>query len=160
MVGVHVIVTAKPEVNVSEPDGHPANDPDTSDAIELRLGADLTHLPLIRAVAANIALRADFDLDATADLRLAVDEACSTLITRAVTGTTMVCQFTIADRELRFAANVRSTEQDAPNTKSFGWRVLSTLTDSATGWIDASSANGHGQLMHIALAKRTPAVEA
>jgi serine/threonine-protein kinase RsbW len=50
--------------------------------IELRIGAVLTNLPIIRSLAASIAMRADFDLDSIADLRLAVDEACSTLITQ------------------------------------------------------------------------------
>src|SRR2546423_3530913 len=49
--------------------GSPAeHDPNS---IELRLAARLEHLPIIRSVAANLAIRADFDLDSIADLKLA-----------------------------------------------------------------------------------------
>ncbi|GAA1952535.1 ATP-binding protein [Amycolatopsis minnesotensis] len=121
--------------------------------IELRLPADLVQLPIIRGLASTIATRADFDLDAIADLRLAVDEAASTLITKAAPESTMVCTFTLADDELRFTGRVLTREQQAPSTGTFGWRVLTTLTDSATGWI---AANGQGNLMHIQLSKRKP----
>lgn len=131
----------------------------TRDDIEVRLGADLVHLPIVRSVAANIAMRADFDLDAIADLRLAVDEACSTLITRAVSGATMVCRFTIGDDELTFTGIVPSADDSAPNTGSFGWRVLTTLADAASSWIEENSTNGQGCLVHIELSKRKPVNE-
>ena len=43
------------------------------DDIELRLGASLVHLPIIRSVAASIAMRVDFDLDSIADLPTDID---------------------------------------------------------------------------------------
>ncbi|WP_007023641.1 ATP-binding protein [Saccharomonospora iraqiensis] len=132
------------------------NDVGAQDDIELRLGASLVHLPIIRSVAASIAMRADFDLDAISDLRLAVDEACSTLITRAVEGSTMVCRFTISDDQLRFRGAVTSGESDAPSTASFGWRVLTTLADSADAWAEPGTQNGQRNWIHIELAKRKP----
>ncbi|WP_235022871.1 ATP-binding protein [Amycolatopsis alkalitolerans] len=130
----------------------------TTNDIELRLGADLAQLPIVRSVVATIATRADFDLDAIADLRLAVDEACSTLITRAVPGSTMRCLFTVTGDELRFTGTVHSASADSPSTKSFGWRVLTTLTDSVEAHV-----TGDGQLGHqvdIELAKRRVVVDA
>ncbi|EHR48705.1 serine/threonine-protein kinase RsbW [Saccharomonospora amisosensis] len=135
----------------------PSDDVGAQDDIEVRLGASLVHLPIIRSVAASIAMRADFDLDAIADLRLAVDEACSTLITRAVPGSTMVCRFTISETELRFRGAVSSADEDAPSTGSFGWRVLTTLADSANSWVEPGSQNGQRNWIHIELAKRKPA---
>ncbi|PRX45374.1 serine/threonine-protein kinase RsbW [Prauserella shujinwangii] len=134
----------------------PSHDVGAQDDIELRLGANLVHLPIIRSVAASIAIRADLDLDAIADLRLAVDEACSTLITRAVADSTMVCRFTISDQELRFTGTVSSDGDDVPSTASFGWRVLTTLADSADSWVEPSRVNGHGNWVHIELTKRKP----
>ncbi|MBK1784325.1 ATP-binding protein [Prauserella cavernicola] len=134
----------------------PSQDVGAQDDIELRLGASLVHLPIIRSVAANIAMRADFDLDAISDLRLAVDEACSTLITRAVPGTTMVCRFTIDDNELRFRGAVTSADDEAPSTASFGWRVLTTLADSANAWVEPAVHDGQGNWVHVELAKRKP----
>ncbi|WP_051116323.1 ATP-binding protein [Amycolatopsis nigrescens] len=145
------------EVQVNERPSPPSNDIGAHDDIELRLGADLVHLPIIRSVAGTVATRADFDLDAIADLRLAVDEACSTLITSALPGSTMVCRFVIRDGELRFTGAVVSNRSEAPSTATFGWRVLTTLTDSADGWV---TSNGVGNLVHIELAKRKPVVGA
>ena len=143
------------EVKVTDwdpPPMHAHND------IELRLGADLVHLPIVRSVVATIATRADFDLDAIADLRLAVDEACSTLITRAIPGSTMRCRFTVSDDELRFVGTVWSDTDSTPSTKSFGWRVLTTLTDSVDARV---SSNGrHGHRVDIELAKRRAMLDA
>ncbi|MFC4005010.1 ATP-binding protein [Prauserella oleivorans] len=133
-----------------------SQDVGAQDDIEVRLGANLVHLPIIRSIAANIAIRADFDLDAIADLRLAVDEACSTLITRAVPGSTMVCRFTIDGDELRFRGGVPSVDDSAPSTASFGWKVLTTLADSASSWVEPSSQNGQRNWVHVELAKRKP----
>ncbi|ACU95267.1 serine/threonine-protein kinase RsbW [Saccharomonospora viridis] len=127
------------------------------DDIELRLGASLVHLPIIRSVAASIAMRADFDLDSIADLRLAVDEACSTLITRALPDSTMTCRFTIDEDQLLFRGTVLSTETEAPSTTSFGWRVLTTLADAASAWTEQHPENGQRNWIHIELAKRKPA---
>jgi serine/threonine-protein kinase RsbW len=120
------------------------------DDIELRLAAKLEHLPIIRAVAANLAIRADFDLDSIADLKLAVDEACSTLITRAVPGALLSCVFAVAPNEIRFAGTVAATGE-RPSQDSFGWRVLTTLTTHAAAWMDRNSA---APVLHIELAKR------
>lgn len=135
-----------------EPALHAHND------IELRLGADLAHLPIVRSVVATIATRADFDLDAISDLRLAVDEACSTLITRAVEGSMMRCRFTISGDELRFTGTVRSASDAEPSTKSFGWRVLTTLTDSVDSRVTTNGQTGHQ--IDIELAKRRVVVDA
>jgi len=125
--------------------------------IELWLGADLVHLPIVRSVVATIATRADFDLDAIADLRLAVDEACSTLITRAIPGTTMRCRFTVSDEELRFTGTVKSATDSKPSTKSFGWRVLTTLTDAVDARVTTNGQEGHQ--VDIEIAKRRAVVD-
>lgn len=128
----------------------------TDDDIEMRLGADATHLPLIRSVAGNLAIRADFDLDAVADVRLAIDEAVSTLVTRATPGSSLLCRFAVGEQDLRFTATALTDQQEAPSTATFGWRVLSTLTDTAHTWVDAASVDGHGYHVHIELTKQNP----
>lgn len=138
------------------------------DDIEVRLGANLTHLPIVRSIAANLAVRADFDIDAISDLRLAVDEACSTLITSAENGSAMRCRFTIEADELRFHGTVSSLGQEPPSTASFGWKVLTTLADSATTWLEPAPGPPSGEeaaddapdgahgLVHVELTKRKP----
>ena len=144
------------EVTVTETKP-PMSNVGAQDDIELRLGASLVHLPIIRSVAASIAMRVDFDLDSIADLRLAVDEACSTLITRALADSTMTCRFTINEDQLLFRGTVTSAEAEAPSTTSFGWRVLTTLADSASAWTEENSEDGQRNWIHIELAKRKPA---
>lgn len=121
--------------------------------IELRLGAELTNLPIIRSLTSTIAMRADFDLDAIADLKLAVDEACSTLIVRAAVDTNLRCRYTITDDEIRFVVSIEARTAATPSSESFGWRVLTTLTDRARTWVEP---NGHpgAQQVNIELAKR------
>ncbi|GAB3456952.1 ATP-binding protein [Actinophytocola sediminis] len=127
-----------------------------SDEIELRIGAELTNLPIIRSLAASIAMRADYDLDSIADLKLAVDEACSTLITRAAVDATLQCGFTVSKDEIRFQVTISSASDQVPSSDSFGWRVLTTLTDQARSWVEHNGQGGGRpeHLVHIELAKR------
>jgi len=129
------------------------------DEIELRLNADLVHLPLIRSVAGSIAIRADFDLDTVADLRLAVDEAASTLISRAIPGSTLVCRFAVSGSGLRFTGAAVSDREETPSTTTFGWRVLTTLADSVRAWVDSERMDGQGYRLHIELSKQTMAAD-
>jgi serine/threonine-protein kinase RsbW len=127
---------------------------DDPDGIELRIGAKLEQLPIIRSLAATVAIRADFDLDSIADLKLAVDEACSTLITRAVPGSALTCRFILRGDEIRFVGSASSASQAEPRRDSFGWRVLTTLTDEASAWVDRNSS---GHQVHIEIIKRKTA---
>jgi serine/threonine-protein kinase RsbW len=124
--------------------------------IELRIAAVLTNLPIIRSLAASIAMRADYDLDSIADLRLAVDEACSTLITQSAPDSTLRCRFLVSGDEIRFVVTVPSTSDTKPSSDSFGWRVLTTLTDHTATWVDGPSEDDPSSphLVHIELAKR------
>src|SRR4051794_33253197 len=59
--------------------GPAAQDGRRADRLELRVPTTATQLPAVRAMAGDLAMRMDYDLDAVEDLRLAVDEACATL---------------------------------------------------------------------------------
>lgn len=126
--------------------------------IELRIAAVLTNLPIIRSLAASIAMRADFDLDSIADLRLAVDEACSTLITQGAPNSMLRCTFQVNADEIRFVVTVPSTSDAKPSSDAFGWRVLTTLTDHTATWVDGPSDDSADakapHMVHIELAKR------
>ena len=56
-----------------------AQDGRRAERLELRVPTTATQLPAVRAMAGDLAIRMDYDLDAVEDLRLAVDEACATL---------------------------------------------------------------------------------
>ncbi|MBA8924912.1 serine/threonine-protein kinase RsbW [Kutzneria viridogrisea] len=108
----------------------------SSPEIEVRIAARPDHLSVLRAVAADLAMRADFDLDAISDLKMAVDEACATLISRANSPEDqLVCGFAVEADQIHFTAHAPTSSPAAPSRESFGWRVLSSLTDSANTWV-------------------------
>lgn len=99
--------------------------------VEVRVHADPALIPSVRAVAADLAARADFDLDAVSDLRMAVDEACSALVPLAREGGQLRCGFTVRDGSIVAVARVPVGEPATLRQDTFGWRVLTTLTDAA-----------------------------
>ena len=114
-------------------DGLPATHDisDVASPVEVRVHADAALIPSVRVVAADLAARADFDLDAVSDLRMAVDEACSALVPLAVEGGQLRCGFTVIDGSIVVVARVPTSTDAVLAQDTFGWRVLSTLADSA-----------------------------
>ena len=99
--------------------------------VEVRLLADLGQLFVVRALAATIAIRQDFALDAVEDVKLAVDEISSTLVPRAAVGEPLSCRFTASEGRITVLAQVVSDSAAPVDEETFGWRVLTTLTDEA-----------------------------
>jgi serine/threonine-protein kinase RsbW len=98
--------------------------------VEVRTSATAALIPTIRAVASDLAARADFDLDAISDLRMAVDEACATLVDVAAPSTMLQCTFKVHAEHIEVHAQVLAGAADAAvSTDTFGWRVLQTLAD-------------------------------
>jgi serine/threonine-protein kinase RsbW len=117
------------------------NEPISDDRfdVEVRVAATPQHLSAIRAVAADLAMRADFDLDAIADLKLAVDEACSTLVMHAAPGSELNCAFRCTPDEIRVRALAPSADGTPPRRDTFSWRVLSTLADFVAASVSESA---------------------
>lgn len=98
--------------------------------VEVRTSASAALIPTIRAVASDLAARADFDLDAISDLRMAVDEACATLVDVAAPDSTLHCSFSVRGGVIEVEARVDTAGTEAAvSTDTFGWRVLQTLAD-------------------------------
>ncbi|MHA6800638.1 ATP-binding protein [Bounagaea algeriensis] len=115
--------------------------------VEVRVAADPTQLPVLRAVAADLAMRADFDVDSVADLRLAVDEACSSLVRLAISDTQLHCRFRTWEDSLSISAEVASEDSYGPRKDTFSWRVLSALAESVSTSVEAdTSINGRHQV--------------
>jgi serine/threonine-protein kinase RsbW len=104
---------------------------ETPTPVEVRVHADPALIPSVRAVAADLAARADFDLDAVSDLRMAVDEACSALVPLARDGGQLRCGFAMADGRIDVICRVPVDGHASLRQDTFGWRVLTTLTDDA-----------------------------
>ncbi len=99
-------------------------------SIELHTAASAIAIPTIRTVAADLAARADFDLDSIDDLRMAVDDVCAMLVRMAAMDATLSCRFTVRAEQIELAAEVDADDSVGPlPTRSFGWRVLESLAD-------------------------------
>ena len=85
---------------------------------------------MIRTVAADLATRADFELDSIDDLRMAVDDACAMLVDIAAEGAALSCRFTVVPERIKAVAEV-DVEDEAEQlpTESFRWRVLDCLAE-------------------------------
>lgn len=120
---------------------------------EVRVPADAAQLAVMRAVVGDLAMRADYDVDTIADLRLAVDEACTSLIRLADPEATLVCRFHSADDQLSVTAEVSSTDAFGPRKDTFSWRVLSALADAVSTSVESDPAADGSNLVRIELTK-------
>jgi serine/threonine-protein kinase RsbW len=112
--------------------------PDTSQkpvmSIELRTTASALAIPTIRTVAADLAARADFDLDSIDDLRMAVDDVCAMLVGIAAENGTLSCSFTVLAERIELKAEVEADHLIDPLPKgTFDRRVLESLVDEVSG---------------------------
>lgn len=129
-------------------------------SIELRTRAIPIAIPTIRTVGADLAMRADFDLDSIDDVRLAVDEACTALVRLASRNAALNCTFAILVDRIELNAQVQTTDPAGlPPTNSFGWRVLQTLTDGVGAWFVPGAVGQPGKAC-IQLVKNAASAQA
>src|SRR3954470_10175799 len=110
-----------------------ANEGRRAERLELRVPTTPTHLPAVRAMAGDLAMRMDYDLDSVEDLRLAVDEACATLVLVAAGDAPLTVVFETTRSGLHIDAWVPTTEGTDVPRDGFGWAVLQTLVDNVDG---------------------------
>lgn len=133
---------------MARPDPPVTNGPDPGDRslppedVEVRVPAVPRAVITMRTVAADLAARAEFTLDAVADLRMAVDEACSSLVALARPDTRLTCSFIVGEDHITVTASVQTTGAERLDTGSFGWRVLTTLADDVRMLSAAPGASG------------------
>ncbi|MGH3428801.1 MAG: ATP-binding protein [Terriglobales bacterium] len=113
-----------------------------NNVIELTLPAAPTHLAAARALAAELTGRMDFNLDEIDDTRMAVDEACATLVDLAVPSSTLSCVFTLRPDEIEVETWVSVVHGHQLDEGTFGWRVLTTLVDEVVAL--SARIGGHG----------------
>jgi serine/threonine-protein kinase RsbW len=122
------------ETAVSTPQPAPAAS--TRDVVVLKLPADGAYLSVLRTATAGLASRLDFTLDDIEDLRIAVDEACAMLLSHAVPGADLTCEFELHDGMLRVAVSVQTSEGEQPSRDTFAWTVLSALAGEVDSSVD------------------------
>jgi serine/threonine-protein kinase RsbW len=113
-------------------------------ALELRTAASSAVIPTVRTVAADLAARADFDLDSIDDLRMAVDDLCAMLVRIAADKAGLRCAFTV--RPERIEVDVEVEVVYRLPTRSFEWRVLECLTDGLSVLSLPADSGGHDRV--------------
>jgi serine/threonine-protein kinase RsbW len=104
--------------------------------IKLAVPARPEYVRLLRAVAASLAARLDFTYDRIEDLRLAVSEACATLLALPWEARLLVLRVFATDE--RVTAVVCTDAEAGPDAwppveaeRTLAWKVLSGLADTA-----------------------------
>jgi len=105
-------------------------------SVELRVAATLENLAVLRTLVAAVGTFEDLDFDAVADLRLAVDEACTRLIRSAVPDSTLLVVVDPRKDAVVIHASATCKSQDVLAPGSFSWHVLSSLTDDVRTFQD------------------------
>jgi serine/threonine-protein kinase RsbW len=108
-------------------------------SIEVRVAAKLENLAVLRTVVGAVGTYEDLDFDSVADLRLAVDEACTRLIRSATPDATLVLAVHPLEEQLVVDVSTSCSSPDIVLPGSFSWHVLSSLTDEVSTFHD-----GHG----------------
>jgi serine/threonine-protein kinase RsbW len=110
-----------------------AQDGRRGERLELRVPTTATQLPAVRAMAGDLAIRMDYDLDSVEDLRLAVDEASATLAQIAADDAPLTVIFETTRAGLHIEAWVPTAEGTDVPRDGFGWAILATLVDAVDG---------------------------
>ena len=117
------------------------------DEVTVRMPADGAYLSVLRTATAGLAARLDFTLDEIEDMRIAVDEACAMLLSQAIPGSTLDCDFTLGTDAITISVSVRCLNPTVPSSDTFAWTVLSALAGTV------SAQAGPGDVLTIVLRK-------
>lgn len=128
--------------------------PRSDRAIELRVAPRLENLAVVRMLVGAVGTFEDLDVDAVADLRLAIDELCTQLIRSATPDATLVVLIDPRDDEVLVRASTACDNADALRPGSFSWHVLKSLTDKAQLFHDGSEPGGQGDVFGVTLTTR------
>lgn len=123
------------------------------DAVRITLPADGVYLSVLRTATAALASRLDFTLDDIEDLRIAVDEACALLLTSALPGAELTCEFELRGGLIQVCVSTITEDGQPPPRDTFAWTVLTALA----GEVDSSV--GPDNRVTVQLRKERPAPE-
>jgi len=117
------------------------------DKVNIRMPADGAYLSVLRTATAGLAARLDFTLDEIEDMRIAVDEACAMLLSQAIPGSDLECDFVLGQDAMTVCVSVSCLAPRVPAGDTFAWTVLTALAGS----VDAQV--GPGDVLSIVLRK-------
>ncbi|MCG5431669.1 anti-sigma factor [Mycobacterium sp. MYCO198283] len=124
-------------------------------AVEFRVAAQLDNLAIVRTLISAVGTFQDLDLDAVADLRLAIDEACTRLIRSSTPDSVLSVVAEPREGKLVVSASTTCADGDVLTPGSFSWHVISSLTDSLDTFHDGhDGVQLGGQLFGITMTAR------
>ena len=98
--------------------------------VHLEIPASGAYLTVVRAAATGLAAQLQFTYEEIDDLRIAVDEACTQLLARRGSATTLNVAYHLAEAELRVDVSIEAEDTgDALERDTFAWQILSAMTD-------------------------------
>jgi serine/threonine-protein kinase RsbW len=121
-----------------------------ADQVTVRMPADGAYLSVLRTATAGLAARLDFTLDDIEDMRIAVDEACAMLLSQAIPGSSLECNFALSPDDMTITVSVPCLNPRPPSGETFAWTVLSALA----GTVEAQV--GPGDRLAIMMRKGRP----
>lgn len=115
----------------ADPSPHPSHD-ETNGAppVTLTVAAQHDQLPLLRMLTEVVAMRNNCTLDQAADLKLAVDQISTLLISAAAPHTELGCRFAAVGDTFSIILTAITSGDWQPERGSLEWRILSALADS------------------------------
>lgn len=105
---------------------------DADSAVTLSLPARHEQLPILRLMTEAVAMRNNCTLDQAADLKLAVDQIGTLLMSAAAPSTFLTCDFQPDGDSLRTRLTAVTASNWEPEPGSLEWRMLSALADSVS----------------------------
>jgi serine/threonine-protein kinase RsbW len=133
--------------------GQPESPARTEREVEIRVAARLENLAVLRTLVAAVATFEDLDLDVVADLRLAVDEACTALIRAALPDSSLWLSVDPREDTVVITASAACAGTAVVEPGSFSWHVLSSLADEVNTFTDGDGPDT-GQVFGITLTTR------
>ncbi|HEV3463116.1 MAG TPA: hypothetical protein VG846_03945 [Actinomycetota bacterium] len=98
--------------------------------VHLEIHASGAYLAVARAAATGLAAQLQFTYEEIDDLRIAVDEACTQLLARRGSATTLNLAYHLAEAELRVDVSIEAADRGEPLERdTFAWQILSAMTD-------------------------------
>jgi serine/threonine-protein kinase RsbW len=120
--------------------------------VHLEIPASGASLSVSLAPPTGLAAQLQFTYEEIDDLRIAVDEACTQLLARRGSATTLNVAYHLAEAELRVDVSIEAADRGDPLERdTFAWQILSAMTDevreqSEDGrlWLSFRKAGGRG----------------
>ena len=102
----------------------------TDSAVRLNIPASSGYLVLARTAVAAVCARQDFPIDRLEDVKLAIDEACSLVLSDSIPGEGINIDLsTQDDGDVVIVVSGRTNHGRPPKRTSFSWTVLTALVD-------------------------------